>query len=201
MTPYNVRDNLDAAASDDGAAPAEHGVESSPEQILPSPGAPMDVARKLVVDRYTGPGEALTLRHWRGAWWKWQTAKWAEIEQRAVRAAAYAFTEKSVYQAGEDTKPWAPNRKKIGDLLEALAAIVLLPESVPMPAWLDGATYTGVVVSVANGLLDVARRELLPHNPRFFNAPASRSTSTPTRSTPNAGTGSSMTCGATTWPR
>ena len=39
-----------------------------------------------------------------------------------------------------------------------------------MPSWLDGTAYDGLIVSVANGLLDVGRRELLAHNPRFFNA-------------------------------
>ena len=28
---------------------------------------------------------------------------------------------------------------------------------------------TGIIVAVANGLLDVERRQLLPHTPRFFN--------------------------------
>ena len=39
-----------------------------------------------------------------------------------------------------------------------------------MPTWLDGAAHDGLIVSVANGLLDVGRRELLAHDPRFFNA-------------------------------
>jgi putative DNA primase/helicase len=39
-----------------------------------------------------------------------------------------------------------------------------------MPSWLNGTAYSGLVVSVANGLLDVVHRELLPHDPRFCNA-------------------------------
>ena len=139
-------------------------------KILPPPTAPMDVARGLVTERYVGAHEALTLRHWRGGWWNWQGPKWVEIEQRAMSAAAYRFTEKAVYPAGKKKVPWDPNRRKISDLLDALAAIVHLPESVSMPARLDGSAYDGLMVSVANGLLDVARRELLPHDPRFFNA-------------------------------
>jgi putative DNA primase/helicase len=138
-------------------------------RTLPPPSAPMEVARDLVADRYTGPSGALTLRHWRGGWWEWQGPRWVETEQRAMSAAAYRFTETATYAAGEDTKPWAPNRKKVGDLLDALAAIVLLPEMVAMPAWLNGRGYSGLIVSAANGLLDVARGELIPHDPAFFN--------------------------------
>ena len=64
--------------------------------------------------------------------------------------------------------PWAPNRKKIGDVLEALQAVCILPQDTDQPTWLDG-RETGVIVALANGLLDVERRELLPHNIRFFN--------------------------------
>lgn len=106
--------------------------------------------------------------HWRGGWWEWRTSHWVEIEQRAARAAAYEFTEHALYAKGDDIEPWAPNRHKIADLLEALAAIVHLPETVDQPCWLD-ADREGMIVACANGLLDVERRELLDHTPRFFN--------------------------------
>ena len=138
--------------------------------ILPPPTAPMAVARELVAECYRHETGALTLRHWRGGWWLWSGPRWVEVEQRAMAAAAYAFTENAVYGKGKDLEAWAPNRRKIGDLLAALGAIVLLPENVAMPAWLDGTAYDGLVVSVANGLLDVGRGELLAHDPRFFNA-------------------------------
>ena len=140
---------------------------SGPRTLAP-PKAPMEVARQLVGESYTGPDGVLTVRHWRGGWWEWQGPRWVEIEQRAMSAVAYSFTESAVY--GEDEKPWSPTKRKIGDLLDALAAVVHLPESVSMPTWLDGTAYDGLIVSVANGLLDVGRRELLAHNPRFFNA-------------------------------
>jgi putative DNA primase/helicase len=149
MSSYNVHDDL------------------STERILPSPSAPMDVARALGVDKYT-EDDALTLRHWRGGWWEWRIVHWAEVEPRAVRKIAYEFTEHAVYRAGDDVKPWAPTRGKIADLVDALAAVVHLPESIPNPSWLDR-RRAGVIVSCANGLLDVATRELVEHTPEFFN--------------------------------
>jgi putative DNA primase/helicase len=143
---------------------------SSGSQTLPSPSAPMEVARELVAAKYTHSTGVLTLRHWRGGWWHWTGAHWIEIEPRAARAAAYAFTETAFFEDGTKVKQWAPNRHKVADLLDALAAIVHLPESISMPTWLDGTSYDGLIVSVANGLLDVGRRKLLAHDPRFFNS-------------------------------
>ena len=72
-----------------------------------------------------------------------------------------------------ESSPWAPNRHKIADLLDALAAVCFLPETVQQPAWIDGPTHPdGVIVACANGLLHVDTRTLLPHNPRFFNQTA-----------------------------
>jgi putative DNA primase/helicase len=131
----------------------------------------MKVARVLAGERYELPDGTPTLRHWRGGWWEWRTSHWAEAEQRAVRSTAYEYTENAFYEKGDDPAPWSPNRHKVADLLEALAAIVHLPEDVDQPSWLDG-DRDGVIVACANGLLDVERRELLPHTPRFFNLTA-----------------------------
>jgi putative DNA primase/helicase len=87
-----------------------------------------------------------------------------------MAAAAYGFTEHAVYETPNGAAAWAPNRRKITDLLDALAAVTHLSDRVSMPAWLDGTTHNGLLVSVGNGLLDVHSRTLLPHSPLFFNA-------------------------------
>jgi putative DNA primase/helicase len=151
----------------------------SPDNVpstLPPPNRPMKVARVLAAERYQLQDETPTLRHWRGEWWQWRASHWAEVEQRAVRGEAYKFAERAVYErmklnGDREFEPWSPNRHKIGDLLEALAAIVHLPESLAQPAWTDGRD-SGVIVATANGLLDVTSRELLEHDPRFFNVTA-----------------------------
>jgi putative DNA primase/helicase len=148
----------------------------------------MDVARELVRSEFADRSGTLTLRHWRGGWWRWRTARWIEVEQRAMAAVAYTFTEHAVYRTWDErkkeelVKPWAPNRHKVNDLLDALAAVVHLAEEVSMPSWLDGADYDGLIVSTANGLLDVRRRELLTHTPTFWNG-----TSVPFDYDPDAG--------------
>ena len=151
-------------------APGFGGQDADVPSVLPPPSAPMQVARELVRTRYTVPSGMPTLYHWRGGWWLWHTTRWVEVEQRGMAASAYRFTEHANYWDGAVVKPWAPTRRKIADLLDALAAIAHLPETVAMPAWLDGTSYDGLLVSTANGLLDVGRRALHPHTAAFFNA-------------------------------
>jgi putative DNA primase/helicase len=139
-------------------------------QLLPSPQVPMDVARLFVAKCCTYDG-ILTLRHWRGGWWRWRPSHWSEVEDRAVRSLLYQFTEKAIYDTGKTLARWAPTRRKIGDLFEALAAICILPNDFDQPSWLDGRS-SGMIVAVANGLLDVERRRLMPHTPQFFNQTA-----------------------------
>jgi len=144
--------------------------EAQRELGLPPPNAPMKVARLFARECYTREGLS-TLRHWRGGWCQWRDSRWVELEQRAMQAAAYRFTEYAAWvDAKGEEKPWAPNRHKIGDLLDALASFVHTPEEMPMPSWLDGTAYDGLLVSCANGLLDVGSRRLVEHTPGFFNA-------------------------------
>ena len=147
----------------------DKGNTSQPPQVLPPPSAPMQVARvfvthSLLVDGIPG---APTLRYWRGGWWVWRTSHWVEVENRTVRSLLYAFTEHAVYREGLTEKPWLPNRRKIGDLLEALGSITILPDDTHQPSWLDHRN-SGTIIAVGNGLLDLVSRDLYPHTPLFL---------------------------------
>jgi putative DNA primase/helicase len=142
----------------------------------------MRVARAFVAERYLDSGGACTLRHWRGEFWEWRGPCWVEREQRASSAALYSWLEHAVWEdeRGEQHE-WSPNRRKVADVLDALAAVTHLDSRVPMPTWVDGRDGDGVLVACTNGLLDLTTRTLLPHDPRFFNA-----TSVPFRYEPAA---------------
>ena len=82
---------------------------------------------------------------------------------------ALRFHRGGALSEGGALAPWAPNRKKIGDLFEALAAICILPDDTDQPCWLDDrADRASVIVAMANGLLDVDTRQLLAHTPLYF---------------------------------
>jgi putative DNA primase/helicase len=138
---------------------------------LPSPREPVAVARAFLANGWTNPEGVLLLRHWRGGFWAWQRSHWREYEPRAVRGLLYDFTEDATYLTAAGPAAWQPNRNKIDDLIDALASICLLPADVEQPVWLDGRA-TGTIIACANGLLDVRTRQLLPHDPQFFNVTA-----------------------------
>ena len=139
-------------------------------RALPPPSQPMAVAR-IFIDEEHLVENALTLRHWRGAFWLWRKTLWAELENGDVRSRLYNFTEHAIYMTNDGPAAWAPTRHKVANVLEALAAICILPSDIDQPAWLNDTT-TDIIVSVANGLLDIERRHLLPHTPNFFNQTA-----------------------------
>ena len=71
-------------------------------------------------------------------------SRWAEVgHARRARRRIRVHRTRRLPHEEEDRRrepvPWAPTRKKIADLLDALAAVCHLPETVDQPAWLDGA--------------------------------------------------------------
>src|SRR5262249_23113599 len=132
--------------------------------------APVPVAREFVKQRclHNGAANELLLRYWCGSWWLWKKTHWTEVEHRTVRALLYDFTADAVYINGKGLQePWSPNRYKIGDLLEALSALVILPDDLEQPCWIDG-RKSGQIVATNNGLLDVAALKLYPQTPLYF---------------------------------
>ncbi|MEV8396189.1 phage/plasmid primase, P4 family [Streptomyces sp. NPDC057596] len=138
----------------------------------PPPSNPMAVARVLL-PAWTDQ-QRPTLLHWRGQWMQWEGTHWRELDAAQVRAVAYKELEHATYEAetpkgGTEIRDWAPNKKKIADLLEAMSAIRILAPSVDAPAWTDGTEQRTPIVACANGLLDVTVRQLRPLTPEFFN--------------------------------
>ena len=79
--------------------------------------------------------------------------------------------DKIAVDADGKEEPWKPNRRKVADVIEALAAVVHLDDRVSYPCWLDGRPERPIV-ACANGLLDVLSGELLTHTPIYFNLAA-----------------------------
>ncbi|MFD0435588.1 DNA primase family protein [Streptomyces chartreusis] len=144
---------------------------------LPAPSNPLAVARRLMPDWQSEDGR-LVCRRWRSSWMHWTGTCWREMDDAQMRAAMYTRLEHAVYMTlGKDNKPerhdWAPTKQKIGNLLDALGAITLLPTDTDAPAWIDDQGDTGQdhgpIVACENGLLRIRDRALLPHGPGFFN--------------------------------
>jgi putative DNA primase/helicase len=137
----------------------------------------MAVARRLLPD-WQDPGGCLLYRRWRGSWMRWTSTCWREVDEHQVRAYFYERLEHATYRTAPDKdarteiRDWAPTKQKIGNLLDALGAITLLPTEVDAPSWIapdDPRQDSGPMVACRNGLLRIRDRALLPHDPAFFN--------------------------------
>ena len=138
---------------------------------VPPPTRPMDVARALVAARYMTKDEQFTLRVHRGIFYRWDGTCWPEVDRRDIRAAAYTFLETAEYMTDDgEMKPFAPTRRKIDDVEDAVRAVALLDSRLAPPCWTDGTTDLPAheMVAMVNGLLHVPSRTLYPHDPRLF---------------------------------
>lgn len=137
----------------------------------------MAVARRILPGWEDEQGRLLC-RRWRGSWMHWTGTCWREFEDLLMRKRLYEQLEHATYVAGLDkdglpeVRPWAPTRTKLGNLLDALFAVTLLPTEVDAPSWIDrekAAADRSPIVACENGLLRIRDRALLPHTPGFFN--------------------------------
>jgi putative DNA primase/helicase len=155
-----------------GLSAAANGGTGDP--MWPAPTDPMAVARRILGGQHDEWGY-MTLRRWRGGWTRWSGPHWAEVEEMAVRGEVYDALEHVEYIDERGKEPtvrrWEPSRRKVSDVLEAMAAIALLAETADAPSWLDatGPFPATEMVACANTLLHAGTRRAFPHDPNLFN--------------------------------
>jgi putative DNA primase/helicase len=178
------------------------------DDAWPAPTDPLAVARHLVkVVGLRDDAGVLTVRWWRGSFYLWTGTHWHEAADAAVRARIYRLLEHARYwkpdkEGTPELVTWAPTRRKVGDVLEALQAVVHLSERTEPPAWVDG-DGDDRLLALRNGLLHLPSRRLEAHSPRLFNLLSLPYDYDPTPPHPSrpAGWSSSKSCGLTTPPR
>ncbi|WP_225438219.1 DNA primase family protein [Candidatus Frankia nodulisporulans] len=150
--------------------------DGSEDEYFPPPSDPMAVSRRLLglVPEWRHD-TASTLRYWRSTWMRWEGAHWAEVDGQEIRATLYQRLEHAEFvftdpRGDESVKRWAPSKRKIADVVDALGGITHLSASVDPPAWIDRSVAPeGPFVACANGLLHVPTRTRTDHEPGFFN--------------------------------
>jgi putative DNA primase/helicase len=157
----------------------------------PAPSAPYAVAQQLYQEHLSNEGLAY-LAAWRGGWMAWQQTHWVEIDAAALRQSIYAALSQARYwyetPRTAEWRPWNPDRHKMANVLEALAAVVHLSSDIDPPEWINtrrSAAQTGQltaapgidftetpasqVIACDNGVLDLSTRRLHDHTPALFN--------------------------------
>ena len=142
--------------------------------LVLSPSSPLLSARRMIEMRYQVEG-VRTLHHQQGTFFRWATSHYREETYEAMRAEAYAFLD-AAKRSDEDGKlyDFNPNKTKVANVLEALAAAAQLPSTTTPPAWLsgNGPAPPSEILACANGLVHLPSRRMLPHSPDFFTTNA-----------------------------
>lgn len=153
-----------------------NGFTYGPTDLVLTPGAPMDSARRLLADRYTIDAGQL-LYHHRGQFYGWTGTHYVEISKDYLTADVYHFLEYAKRNVCVDKKadrwelhPFNPNRNHVGEVHAALVAASFLSDSLQGPMWIGGAPDLAPteIISCDNGLLHLPTRSILPHTPDFF---------------------------------
>jgi len=142
------------------------------ELIVPAPTNPMAVARMFLELHYTDQNDHTLIRHHRNTFWTYDGASWPELDERRLSSDLYRWLEPAKYwkktAKSEELEDFAPTVHKVRDLVDAIRGHVHLDAHISAPAWIDDLDDRDVV-PMANGLLDIRTRELLPHTPSFFS--------------------------------
>jgi putative DNA primase/helicase len=144
--------------------------------VVPSPNNPMAVARMFLELHYTDQNGHTLIRHHRNTFWIYDGSSWPELDERRLYSDLYRWLEPAKYwkktTRSVELEDFAPTVYKPRDLVDAIRGHVHLDAHISAPAWIgisEGDAVDRDVVPMANGLLDIRTRELLPHTPSFFS--------------------------------
>ena len=148
--------------------------------LFPPPSAPLDVVHRLYAEHRER--RAGTLVCWRGGWMKWHGTHWSEIGPRAeLRSRIYDVLGDVAYEVEVsdhgtitwERRPWNPDKRKVANVIEAMAAIGHLSADIDPPSWIGphsaAETPAAQMISCKNGLLDLSGRKIVDHTPTLFN--------------------------------
>jgi putative DNA primase/helicase len=138
--------------------------------VLP-PAAPTVIARELV-RRHHMAGGLHTLHHQMDSFYTWTGTHYRQIRKEDIRATVYQVLDEAYCESKEGRfVPFNPNKTKVANVMEALAAEVQLPPITRAPAWTDSGRHPSPseILACRNGLLHLPSRTLHPHSPAFFN--------------------------------
>jgi putative DNA primase/helicase len=108
-------------------------------RLVLSAAAPLDSAREFVGRRYMA-GRMRTLHHQADAFYIWTGTCYREMQKEEIRAELYQFLDQAYCKTKDGTlAPFNPNKTKVGNVLEALAAEAQLSLTIRSPAWLEDA--------------------------------------------------------------
>jgi putative DNA primase/helicase len=149
--------------------------------VCEAPDDPHRLAR-LYVRRFATHSDGLTLRYWRGEWYRWADNAYRPVPKDELRARVAAFVKRyfnSVNRAEQRRGNLQPLARKVtvglvSNVLQALAGAVVLPDGTPQHAWLGPDSFgpPDEVLVTSNALVHLPTLRTRPPTPRLFTANA-----------------------------
>lgn len=155
-----------------GSAPKSSG--KSGKRLVAEPSNPMANARIFLGAQYVDGDHGLLVYH-RGEFRRWNGSFWPILDDDVLRAKVARFFERAVYMRqtsnGLVEEQFKPSKGKATEIVEALKAITIEADR-EIPSWLDQTKPISPqeILPMANGLLRIPHRILLPPTPEFFNS-------------------------------
>lgn len=148
-------------------------------RFILNPADPLPSARLILNEQFTIQG-ILTQRFYAGIFWIWRGNRYTPLEEGELRKIIYSFTENALRpkaMADGDTAliPFQPNQSKVGNLIDAMKAIIHLSADVVPPAWIDGNSpdiSPRELLACKSGILHIPTRQAIPPTPRLFTTSA-----------------------------
>jgi putative DNA primase/helicase len=139
--------------------------------LILSPSSPLDSARELI-SRHCSHEGLRTILHHSDCFYIWKGSHYDPNPKEEIRARIYKFLDAARVTTPQGRlAPFSPNRDKVANVLDALAAETQLLGKIRPPVWLHDNVEIPApeIVSCSNGLLHLPTRKLLPHSPNFFS--------------------------------
>jgi putative DNA primase/helicase len=158
-------------ARDAGCSLPETGAVDSHGNPILEPSKPMEIAKRIVEDLYSVAGTRI-LHRLTGVFYHWNSTHYPEASDDTVRAEIYWYLDKAKKKTVKgNIVPFNPTQADVNKVIDALKAVVHLPDDTTAPTWLDKRENPPAsdILVCRNGLLNILSRELLPHNPDFFS--------------------------------
>jgi putative DNA primase/helicase len=132
---------------------------------------PLNSAFAFIEINYTSDNKP-TLHHYCDQFYGWTGTHYAKIDNNTIRSQVYFFMDSANQITGTGLSlPFAPNSRRVTEVLDALKAAINLDSSNSAPSWLNAnnSPPPSDIVAFKNGLLDLPSRKLLNHSPDFFS--------------------------------
>lgn len=153
--------DAEIARATSGSAPA------STTTLLPAfqPKDHMALARGFI-------GERRIIR-WNADWYEYECGAYAAVSDEEIEAQAWRWLDEQVYDTPDGGQRVRPSKTLVENVTAAARSLRLWKEA--PPCWLrreEGDPDPRRIISLRNGLLDLAAMQLIPPDPRFFTLQA-----------------------------